>query len=149
MKITFNFDRNISRNEIILFIHPNYKNICKNFKIKIRESFQLIQVYDDQNNMYPIPLISILYIEIVDRKIFAYTQNQQYILHMTSLKEFQRKIKSKDFYRITHSVLVNKNSIVSIKIIGDKKRLILLTNNEHLQVSREYADKSDHLVLNL
>ena len=66
MKITFNFDRNISRNEIILFIHPNYKNICKNFKIKIRESFQLIQVYDDQNNMYPIPLISILYIEIVD-----------------------------------------------------------------------------------
>lgn len=149
MKITFNFDRNISRNEIILFIHPNYKNICENFKAKIQESFQLIQVYDDQSNMYPIPLISILYIEIVDRKIFAYTQNQQYILHMKSLKEFQRKIKNKDFYRINHSVLINKNSIVSIKIIGDKKRLILLTNGEHLQVSREYANKIDHLVLNL
>ena len=149
MKITFNFDRNIPRNEMILFIHPNYKNIYDNFKIKIRDSFQLIQVYDDQNNRYPIPLIAILYIEIVDRKIFAYTENQQYILHMTSLKEFQRRIKNKDFYRISHSMLVNKNSIISIRIIADKKRLILLTNGEHLEVSREYSNDIDQLMSNL
>lgn len=110
--------------------------------------FQLIYVYDEQNNKYPIPLRSILYIKIIDRKIFAYTKDNQYIIHMTSLKEFQRKIKNKDFYKINHSVLVNKKCIVSIKIIEDKKRL-LLTNGEHLEVSSEYSSLIDKLVLDM
>lgn len=45
-------------------------------------------------------------------------------------------------------MLVNKNCIVSIKIIEDKKRL-LLTNGEHLEVSREYSSLIDKLVLDM
>lgn len=148
MKITYHYDKQISRNEIVLLTHPKNKNLCNHIKIKLLEMFQLIYVYDEQNNKYPIPLISILYIKIVDRKIFAYTKDNQYIIHMTSLKEFQRKIKNKDFYKINHSVLVNKNCIVSIKIIEDKKRL-LLTNGEHLEVSREYSSLIDKFVLDM
>lgn len=149
MKITYNFDKHISKNEIILFAHPNNKKLCDHVEIKLLEMFQLIHVYDDQNNMYPIPLISILYIEIVDRKIFVYTKDNQYTIHMTSLKEFQRKIKNKDFYRISHSVLINKNCIVSMRIIEDKKRLLLLTNGEHLEVSREYSSHIDKLIFHI
>ncbi len=149
MKITYNFDKHISRNEIILSAHPSNSRICDHVKIKLLEMFQFIHVYDDQNNMYPIPLISILYIEIVDRRIFVYTKDNQYTIHMTSLKEFQRKIKNKDFYRISHSVLINKNCIVSMRIIEDKKRLLLLTNGEHLEVSREYSSHIDQLVFHL
>ncbi|WP_420866396.1 hypothetical protein [Massilimicrobiota timonensis] len=40
---------------------------------------------------------------------------------MKSLKEFQRKIKTHNFYRVNHSVLVNKNCIIFNKIISNKK----------------------------
>ena len=50
MKITYHYNKQISRNEIVLLTHPKNKNLCDHIKIKLLEMFQLIYVYDEQNN---------------------------------------------------------------------------------------------------
>lgn len=146
MKVMCHFDKDLTKSDIVLSLHPYHKGLSLNLKNKLSEAFQTVKAYDEQNNMYPIPLISILYLEIVDRKIFAYTKDKQYVVHETSLKKFQAHIESTDFYRISNAIVINKNCIVSKRIIKNKKRLLLLTNGEYLEVSRQYSKMIDKLM---
>lgn len=98
-----------------------------------------MMVYDDEHNMYMLPMAQIYYIECVDNKTFIYTRNTSFrsYQHFSSLKKCYRQI---GFRQINKNTIVNIHYIVSVNIVADSRRLILLDNNEKLIVNRNFRN---------
>lgn len=98
-----------------------------------------MMVYDDDHNMYILPLMYIYYIECVDNKTFIYTKNASFRSYQkfSSLKKCYHQI---GFRQINKNTIVNIHYIVSINIMADSRRMILLENDEHLIVNRNFRN---------
>lgn len=143
MEIQIIEDNSLKKGEVILKINPNDECLRSWLKIKVLDLLGCINVYDNEGNEYSMSVLNILYFETVDRRIFAYTKDNEYQVHFHSLNDIERQIKSKDFIRIQHALLINKQSIKYIKNSKNKKRLLVLTNNETVIVNRAYAKQFD------
>ena len=81
----------------------------------------------------------ILYIEAVDRDVFAYKASGVYRIRNT-LYELEDDLKEKLFVRISKSTIVNIKAIRSIAPEDFRRIKLLLSNGEYLVVSRSYAN---------
>lgn len=86
---------------------------------------------------YQIPLVEILYFEVVDKKTFFYTKAGIYE-SPKSLLALQTEFEKTTFLRISKNVLMNLAFLVSVKPYPNHRLLIELENNEQLLVSRKY-----------
>ena len=81
----------------------------------------------------------ILYIEAVDRDVFAYKASGVYRIRNT-LYELEDDLREKLFVRISKSTIVNIKAIKSIAPEDFRRIKLLLSNGEYLVVSRSYAN---------
>lgn len=81
----------------------------------------------------------ILYIEAVDRDVFAYKASGVYRIRNT-LYELEDDLREKLFVRISKSTIVNIKAIRTIAPEDFRRIKLLLSNGEYLVVSRSYAN---------
>lgn len=90
------------------------------------------------DRQYSIALPDILYIEAVDEKTFIYLENDCYESGRR-LYEFEEVLASRNFARISKSVVVNLMKIRSIRPSLNGRFSCVLTNNEQVIISRKYV----------
>jgi DNA-binding LytR/AlgR family response regulator len=91
-----------------------------------------------EDRQYSIALPDILYIEAVDEKTFIYLENDCYESGRR-LYEFEDALASRNFARISKSVIVNLMKITSIKPSLNGRFSCVLTNGEQVIISRKYV----------
>ena len=90
------------------------------------------------DRQYSLLLPDILYIEAVDEKTFIYLENDCYESGRR-LYEFDEALASRNFARISKSVVVNLMKITSIKPSLNGRFSCVLTNGEQVIISRKYV----------
>ena len=91
-----------------------------------------------EDRQYSVALPDILYIEAVDEKTFIYLENDCYESGRR-LYEFDEALASRNFARISKSVVVNLMKITSIKPSLNGRFSCVLTNGEQVIISRKYV----------
>ena len=85
-----------------------------------------------------ISISSILYLESVDDKLFAYTGNKVVRLDGT-LNSFITEINDEAFFRCSKSMVINVNKVKSLKSLSSNRIDATLESGEHIIISRRYA----------
>ena len=80
----------------------------------------------------------ILYIEKVDEKTFAYTDNSVIQLDM-SLYSVEIMLDDARYFRCSKSMIVNVSKVSKLKSLPSNRIDVTLTNGEHIIISRTYA----------
>lgn len=91
-----------------------------------------------EDRQYSIALPDILYIEAVDEKTFIYLEKDCYESGRR-LYEFEEALVTRNFARISKSVVVNLMKITSIKPSLNGRFSCVLTNGEQVIISRKYV----------
>ena len=105
----------------------------------ISSSADSIPGINDKGDTEMIYISQILYIEAVDRDVFAYKASGVYRIRKT-LYELEDDLREKLFVRISKSTIVNIKAIKSIAPEDFRRIKLLLINGEYLVVSRSYAN---------
>jgi DNA-binding LytR/AlgR family response regulator len=87
---------------------------------------------------FEIPVGDIFYIESVDNKTFAYTQNEVYELRQ-KLYEVEDLLREKHFLRTSKSTLLNLMKISAIKPALNGRFTAVLFSGEETVISRKYV----------
>lgn len=87
----------------------------------------------------------VLYCESVDGVVFIYTRNQVY-RSVYTLNETETVFSEFGFFRCSKSMVVNMNSIKSLKSELGNRIDAVLSNGEHIIISRHYV-KQFRLIL--
>ena len=91
-----------------------------------------------EDRQYSLALPDILYIEAVDEKTFIYLEKDCYE-STRRLYEFDEALSSRNFARISKSVVVNLMKITSIRPSLNGRFSCVLTNGEQVIISRKYV----------
>lgn len=146
MEIEIEENKNMNHHKIKLIVHPKTKYMAEKLINKWDDPLKNVKGYDDANNIYFIPIISILYIEVVEHHLFAYTKDNIFSLRYYSLKDFIHKQKLHNFCQINAQTIVNIDYIVSYSIDKDSRRKIILENNDKLIVNRSYKNQFESAI---
>lgn len=104
--------------------------------LKKRNSGKLILYKEEEQ--YIVDADEIVFIEVSDNKVFAYTRQDTYEAKQ-KLYEIKELLGSKSFAQINKSVIVNINCIKSIQAeFSGNYRLKLKNRKESLTISRKY-----------
>lgn len=85
-----------------------------------------------------IDIKSILYIETVDGKTFAYTENDVLKLDYT-LTQIEQKLNDINFFRCSKSMIINIDKVDSLRSLPSNRIDAKMVNEEHIIISRTYA----------
>ena len=85
-----------------------------------------------------ISISSILYLESVDDKLFAYTGNKVVRLDGT-LNSFVMEISDETFFRCSKSMVINVNKVKTLKSLSSNRIDATMESGEHIIISRRYA----------
>lgn len=80
----------------------------------------------------------ILYFESVDDKTFAYTAEQVFETK-SRIYQLENELSKKDFFRVSKSVIVNLNKILSLTPAFGGRFEAVLSNNYRIIISRMYV----------
>ena len=105
----------------------------------IRSSTDILPGINEKGDMEMIYISQILYIEAVDRDVFAYKAEGVYKIRKT-LYELEDDLREKFFVRISKSTIVNIKAVRSVAPEDFRRIKLLLKNGEYLIVSRNYAN---------
>ena len=104
--------------------------------LKKRNSGKLILYKEEEQ--YIVDADEIVFIEVSDNKVFAYTRQDTYEAKQ-KLYEIKELLGSKSFAQINKSVIVNINCVKSIQAeFSGNYRLKLKNRKESLTISRKY-----------
>ena len=81
---------------------------------------------------------AILYIESVDGKTFAYT-NDQVIRLEQPLNQLENILDEINFFRCSKSMILNIDKVSSLKSLASNRIDATMRNGEHIMISRTYA----------
>ncbi len=145
MKISCRKNEKMNHNEMEIIVHPKNMRVAKLVATQIREALGEIIVYDEYRNRYPISILSIYYIEMVDHKMFVYTEKDIYrmFFKLVNVKEI---LKEYNFYQINAKTLVNSKHIVKYAIGEGCRRKIYLSNGDILVSNRRYRIDFDTMI---
>ena len=90
-----------------------------------------------ENEIYKIHPESIYYLEVVDRKLFAYQEKEVYQLEY-SLQHFLECFENSGFVRIGKSTAVNLYKVNQVKADLNMRLRLLMDNKEILILNRTY-----------
>lgn len=136
--------------KLFLRVNPDIKETEVEIRCRERDSEvdNLVEVIEnsadeivgvnDKGDTERIYVSQILYIEAVDRDVFAYKTEGVYRIRKT-LYELEDDLK-KFFVRISKSVIVNIKAVKSVSPEDFRRYRLLLKNGEYLIVSRSYAN---------
>ncbi|MCQ2537219.1 MAG: LytTR family transcriptional regulator DNA-binding domain-containing protein [Lachnospiraceae bacterium] len=120
----------------IIIEYPKYNEFVSGV-VKTIKSIDMEFSASDDDKQIRIPLSEIYYFEIVERKIFIYTQKEVYRLALTTT-ELEDITKGSDIVRISRTCLINIQHLKGIKQIRNSHLEAELDNSEKLIVSRKY-----------
>lgn len=84
---------------------------------------------------YILKPIDIYYIETIDNKVFAYTNDKVYELNQ-KLYILEKILPNKYFFRASKSMIINISKIISIKSLLNGRIQAKLDNDENVIISR-------------
>ncbi len=90
-------------------------------------------------------LSDILYLESVDDKVFAYT-NDKVLKIDGSLQSFMLIVNDDSFFRCSKSMVININRVISLKSLSSNRIDATLEGGEHIIISRRYASEFRRLL---
>jgi DNA-binding LytR/AlgR family response regulator len=85
-----------------------------------------------------ISIHEILYLEVVDDKLFAYTGDCVAKLE-GSLNAFQTDVADESFFRCSKSMIINVNRVKALKSLSSNRIDVTMESGEHIVISRRYA----------
>ncbi|MBO4678812.1 MAG: LytTR family transcriptional regulator DNA-binding domain-containing protein [Lachnospiraceae bacterium] len=103
---------------------------------RLKEPVRYIEGTDGERKI-TLPLNDIFYIETVDRKNFAYTEDACVEVH-ESLKDFTDEYSAKGFVRIGKSCVVNIHKVKRLEGDMNMRVMVYLKNDEKLVMNRSY-----------
>ena len=109
-----------------------------NRAVNLLKSPDDLTVYDDDNQIFMLPVGSIFYVESVDLKTFVYAEKTVYRSRL-KLYELEDFLGASDFLRASKQIIVNVRKIHSIAPIGGARFAAKLTNNETIIISRQFV----------
>lgn len=135
MKIQLKIDVQVPADE--LHLH------CREITDEVRQLMEKLQMHkihgkNSEGDSVMESLSSVLYFESVDKKVFAYTEDQV-IKTDFRLYELEENCPKGWFYRISKTTLVNIGKIRLIRPEENRRLKIQLLNGEWIMISRSYA----------
>ncbi|MCR5743947.1 MAG: LytTR family transcriptional regulator DNA-binding domain-containing protein [Lachnospiraceae bacterium] len=85
-----------------------------------------------------VELDSVLYLETVDDRVFAYTSDQVVRID-GSLSSFMDEACDETFFRCSKSMVININRVASLRSMSSNRIDATMENGEHIMISRRYA----------
>lgn len=117
---------------------------CREVDEKVQDILTLLDIkkkklvgYMEQNQ-YIIEPEEVLYCESVDGVVFIYTSKQVYKSAYT-LNELESNFTKAGFFRCSKSMVLNINSVKSLKSELGNRINAYLSNSEHILISRHYV----------
>lgn len=138
MKITINIDEAVNDTEIQIScrqLTPEIEKILATLRILNQ---QVMVLKGDETHILDVS--KIIYIEVMERKTFVYTQDDFYESKL-KLYEMEERLVECGFFRVSKSCLVHLRYIKSLKNDIDRKLRLTLESGEQIMVSRQYADE--------
>lgn len=135
MKYTMNHI-SIGEDEVIvnyLAMTPEVERIVNFIK---GEQTKLIGWKDKEQKV--IDIKTILYIETVDGRTFAYTQNDVLKLDYT-LTQLEQQLYDINFFRCSKSMIINIDKVDSLRSLPSNRIDAQMVNGEHIIISRTFA----------
>lgn len=136
MKITIDESPNNKEIEIIIKCASKDEEIQRLLSMLTTFDEKIIGILDGTS--YLLQPLDILYFESVDKKNFAYTENQVYETHL-KLYEIEEKLAKYDFFRGSKSTVINLSKIKKLSPRFNGRLEVLLENDEKLIISRQYV----------
>ena len=87
----------------------------------------------------------VLYLESVDDKVFAYTDDKVLKIDGT-LNSFMMEIRDESFFRCSKSMVINVNRVTSLKSLSSNRIDATMEGGEHIIISRRYASEFRRLL---
>ena len=94
-----------------------------------KEKTQVVIVPDD-----------ILYIESVDGRTYAYTENEIYKVNY-NLLQMEQILRDISFFRCSKSMIINIDKVRHLKSLSSNRIDVTMINGEHIMISRTYASE--------
>ena len=138
MKISINIDDSFQTDEIVInskCLTPELERIISTIRLIDQQ-----MTVTKNGELFFIDVMTIIYVESVDRKTFVYTDNNCYETKL-KLYEMEEQLSHYGFLRISKSSLVQLNFIHSVKVDINRKLKLTLENGEQLIVSRAYSEQ--------
>lgn len=138
MKISINIDDSFQTDEIVInskCLTPELERIISTIRLIDQQ-----MTVTKNGELFFIDVMTIIYVESVDRKTFVYTDNNCYETKL-KLYEMEEQLSHYGFLRISKSCLVQLNFIHSVKVDINRKLKLTLENGEQLIVSRAYSEQ--------
>lgn len=104
----------------------------------LQTDIQRFWVLDEQHVAIAISPKSIVWAEMVDNKVFVYTQQGMYETSM-SLAELENKWEQLGLFRCAKSCVINLNAITSLRSCPQGRIEAIVSTGEKVIVSRRYA----------
>lgn len=137
MKVTERIINNTEEEGVIL----EYVSLTNDF-IDIREYVQhkgeIIVGYNQKKECIQIKIENILYFEAVEGLVFAYTYNEFYEIK-SRLYQIEEKIKRNCIRRVSKTMLVNMEHIISVRTALNGRLYARMVNDEEILITRKYA----------
>ncbi|MFQ6792450.1 MAG: LytTR family DNA-binding domain-containing protein [Thomasclavelia sp.] len=93
--------------------------------------------------VYQIDVNDIFYLEANEEKVFIYGFEKVYESNLR-LYELEAKLENFNFIRISKSVILNLDKLVSVKAYLNGRYEALLINNERVIITRHYVSNFKH-----
>lgn len=138
MKIEIDIDDKYPDTEVIIKSPRLTQDIEKMISLMRMIDMQIAVKKNDET--YLLDAGEILYIEVVDRNTFIYTEDATYESEL-KLYEFEQQLEEKDFIRISKQSIINLKKVKSLKADLNRKIRVTLQNGEQILVSRAYSDE--------
>ncbi|HEX3077224.1 MAG TPA: LytTR family DNA-binding domain-containing protein [Lachnospiraceae bacterium] len=137
MKITVNQSLSITENEIIV----NCSMVDKRLQQLIDHIRQYTFILQGTANeeIYQVPLESLLYIDSTDGKTFLYCSKKVYE-SKESLTSIEQQLLHTPFVRISKNCIMNTTHLRSVKTLVNHRLEATLINGEKLIISRNYIE---------
>ena len=134
MKVSYNIDSSLQENRVDI----HYREENEQLEI-IRNFFSSLQSIAGKkdNEVCMLHPGSIYYLEVVDRKLFAYQANEVYQLDY-SMKQFLDCFGADGFVQISKNTIVNLYRVKQVKTDLNMRLKLVMDNAEMLILNRTY-----------
>ncbi len=133
MKINIEEIKELEETEINIKCSSITKELLNFIGDLVSDNQKIVGNYEGES--FLIEQSDIYYIESVDDKVFAYTEDKLYSLNL-KLYELEKKLSSRYFFRASKSCIVNISHIVSLKSLFNGRIQATMKSGEYVVISR-------------
>lgn len=127
---------NSGENEVLVRYSTLTPELNQIICILKNENRKLLGTSNDEKVV--VDISEILYIESVDGRSYAYTQNDVIKLEYTLL-QLEQLIGEISFFRCSKSMIINIDKVKSLRSLASNRIDAMMCNGEHVMISRTYA----------